>query len=133
MDEPIEAEAKRHQILRQEDLQAIEPEDTFVSTLQQVRLVDTAQLIVRCPSPTGDKIEEGWKAYALDPGKGTSRTSRLNMGGMCALSRRLMAAERARVLGRKPFNVRMWALEQAAGLLAEKGHTGNDVQDCSDR
>jgi hypothetical protein len=95
--------------------------ETHAPPLQQVRLVTTE---------IGDKIEEGWKTYAPEPGKGTSRTSRLNMGGISALSKRLMAAERARVLGRKPLNVRTWALEQAAGLLAEKGHTGNDVQDC---
>ncbi|MDP2954084.1 MAG: hypothetical protein Q8O76_12300 [Chloroflexota bacterium] len=84
--------------------------ETFAPPFQQAQPV-TMEAI--------DKIEEGWKAYALDPGKGTSRTSRLNMGGVSALSRRLMAVERARALGRKPFDLRMWALEQAASVLAE--------------
>lgn len=98
--------------------------ETFAPPLQQVRLV-TAEV--------GDKIGGGWKAYAPEPGKGPPQTRRLNVGGLSALSRRLMAVERARVLGRKPVDLRMWALEQAASVLAEKGHTGNDVPDCSDR
>lgn len=98
--------------------------ETYALPFQQAQPVTTEAI---------DKIGGGWKAYAPEPGKGPPRRRRLNLAGVSALSRRLMAVERARVLGRKPFDVRMWALEQAASVLVEKGHTGNDVPDCLDR
>ena len=41
-------------------------------------------------------------------------TGKVNMAGICALSRRLMAIERARALGRKPVDVQARALELEA-------------------
>ena len=41
-------------------------------------------------------------------------TMRMNMAGVCALSRRLMAIERARMLGRQPVDAQAWALELEA-------------------
>jgi len=41
-------------------------------------------------------------------------TGKVNMAGICALSRRLMAIERARALGRKPVDVQTQALELEA-------------------
>ena len=70
--------------------------------------------------------EVGWKPYG--PGRGkeekkgtaTTVTRRVNMAGVCALSRRLMAIERARALGRKPVDLKAWALEQAGRRWAEE-------------
>jgi hypothetical protein len=62
----------------------------------------------------------GWKLYnprqEKEGGKraATTVTGRVNMAGVCALSRRLMAIEWARALGRKPVDLRARALEQAA-------------------
>jgi len=47
-------------------------------------------------------------------------TSRVNIAGVCALSRRLMAIERARMLGRKPVDPHTWALELEARRWAEE-------------
>ena len=64
--------------------------------------------------------ELGWKPYnagqADDRDKSVARkvTSKVNMAGVCALSRRLMAIERARMLGRKLVNVQAQALELEA-------------------
>ena len=41
-------------------------------------------------------------------------TGKVNMAGICALSRRLMAIERERALGRKPVDVQARALELEA-------------------
>jgi len=68
----------------------------------------------------------GWKPYnagqAYDRDKSVSRkvTSRVSMAGVCALSRRLMAIERARMLGRKPVDLQTWALELEARRWAEE-------------
>ena len=62
----------------------------------------------------------GWKPYSLRRGDeerrnmATTVAGRVNMAGVCALSRRLMAIERARVLGRKPVDLQTWALELEA-------------------
>jgi len=62
-----------------------------------------------------------WKPYSPQPEKRTaSVTRRVNMAGVCALSRRLMALERARALGRKPADLGAWALEQAGRRWAEE-------------
>jgi len=44
----------------------------------------------------------------------TTAAGRINMAGVCALSRRLMAIERARALGRKPVDFGAFALELEA-------------------
>ena len=68
--------------------------------------------------------ELGWKPYnagqADDRDKSMARkvTSKVNMAGVCGLSRRLMAIERARMLGRKPVDVQAQALELEARRLA---------------
>ena len=41
-------------------------------------------------------------------------TGKVNMAGICALSRRLMAIERARALGKKPVDFGAFALELEA-------------------
>ena len=66
-------------------------------------------------STTVDEL--GWKPYnAGQADKSVARkvTSKVNMAGICALSRRLMAIERARMLGRKPVDVQAQALELEA-------------------
>ena len=68
----------------------------------------------------------GWKPYSSRGEKeeekrtATTVTKRVNMAGVCALSRRLMAIERARVLGRKLVDLRAYALEQAGRRWAEE-------------
>jgi len=70
--------------------------------------------------------EVGWKLYNPEQEKGEKKgtativTRRVNMAGVCALSRRLMAIERARALGRKPVDLRAYALEQAGRCWAEE-------------
>jgi hypothetical protein len=62
-----------------------------------------------------------WKPYSSQRGKGAATvTRRVNMAGVCALSRRLMAMERARALGRKPIDLRAWALELEARHWTEE-------------
>jgi len=69
--------------------------------------------------PPADEVD--WKPYSSQRGKGAATvTRRVNMAGVCALSRRLMAMERARVLGRKPVDLGAWALEQAGRRWAEE-------------
>ena len=69
-------------------------------------------------STTVDEL--GLKPYnagqADDRDKSVARkvTSKVNMAGVCALSRRLMAIEKARALGRKPVDVQAQALELEA-------------------
>jgi len=69
-------------------------------------------------STTVDEL--GWKPYNAgredDGDKSVARkvTGKVNMAGVCALSRRLMAIERARMLGRKPEDVQAQALELEA-------------------
>ena len=79
--------------------------------------------------------ELGWKPYnAGQADKSVARkvTGKVNMAGICALSRRLMAIERARMLGRKPVDVqalgleleaRRWARGRAKGEQALRGAT----------
>ena len=69
----------------------------------------------------------GWKPY--NPGQEDDRdrsttrmvTGKVNMAGVYALSRRLMAIERARMLGRKPVDVQAQALELEARRWTEGG------------
>jgi len=44
----------------------------------------------------------------------TMAAGRINMAGVCALSRRLMAIEKARALGKTPLDPRVWTLELEA-------------------
>ena len=70
--------------------------------------------------------ELDWKPYHPGQEKDNYRsavttvTGRVNMAGICALSRRLIAIERARALGRKPVDVQMWALELETRRWAEE-------------
>lgn len=70
--------------------------------------------------------EMDWKPYSPPPEKDEDKrmastvNKRVNMAGVCALSRRLMALERARALGRKPLNLEAKALELAARRWAEE-------------
>ena len=80
------------------------------------RRVETCPLFFQQVSLQADGIEPaedevGWKPYNPEQEKGEKRgtaivTRRVNMAGVCALSRRLMAIERARALGRKPVDLR---------------------------
>jgi len=64
--------------------------------------------------------ELGWKPYHpgqeddRDKSMATKVTGKVNMAGICALSRRLMAIEKARALGRKPVDAHALALELEA-------------------
>ena len=93
--------------------------------------VETSPFSLRQVSLQGDGHEPsendvGWKPYnprrEKEEGKRTATiaTRRVNMAGVCALSRRLMAIERARALGRKPVDLRAWALEQMGRRWAEE-------------
>ena len=59
----------------------------------------------------------GWEPYRLtaEGDRDKNRmTTRMNLAGVCTLSRRLMAIERARMLGRKPVDIGALALELEA-------------------
>jgi hypothetical protein len=79
-------------------------------------------------SASGTEADEdvGWKPYNAEQGNGDKKrtativTRRVNMAGVCALSRHLMAIERARALGRRPVDLRAYALEQAGRRWAEE-------------
>lgn len=81
------------------------------------------QLSAKSTEVAGDVC---WKPYSPQQEKkekkrtNTIVTGRVNMAGVCALSRRLMAIERARALGRKPVDLRAYALEQAGRRWAEE-------------
>jgi len=70
--------------------------------------------------PAEDKAR--WKPYGLGTEKiiATTVKGRVNAAGVGALSRRLMAIERGRALGRKPLDLRAYTLEQAARRWAEE-------------
>jgi hypothetical protein len=74
-----------------------------------------------------------WKPYSLrqcDEGSrnmATTVAGRVNIAGVCALSRRLMAIERARVLGRKPIDLQARALELEARGWTEERATGKQA------
>ena len=95
------------------------------------RRVETCPLSFQQVSLQADGIEPaedevGWKPYSPEQGNGDKKrtatvvTRRVNIAGVCALSRRLMAIERARALGRKPVDLRAYALEQAGRRWAEE-------------
>ena len=95
------------------------------------RQVETCPLSFRQVSLQGNgheppEDEVDWKPYTPGQEKeeekrtATTVTRRVNMAGVCALSRRLMALERARALGRKPVDLRAYALEQAGRRWAEE-------------
>ena len=87
--------------------------ETYPFSLQQVPLQGDGH------EPPEDEV--GWKPYSPRREKSISTlTGRVNIAGVCALSRRLMAIERARVLGRKLVDLRTWALEQAGRRWAEE-------------
>jgi hypothetical protein len=64
----------------------------------------------------------GWKPFSLRGEKRTATTvtGRVGIAKVCTLSRRLIAIERARALGRKPVDLRAWALELEARHWAEE-------------
>ena len=92
--------------------------ETYPFSLQQVSLQGNGH------EPPEDEVD--WKLYSPPPEKdeekraATTVTKRVNMAGVCALSRRLMAIERARALGRKPVDLEAYALEQAGRRWAEE-------------
>ena len=83
---------------------------------------DDRQLLSRAATEDG----LGWKPYSpgreieKDRSMATTLTRKANMAGICALSRRLMAIERARALGRKPVDIGAWLLEQAGRRWVEE-------------
>jgi len=105
-----EAEQERPGISRQME--------TYPFSLQQVSLQGNGH------EQPEDEVD--WKLYNSPPEKdegkrtATTVTKRVNMAGVCALSRRLMALERARALGRKPVDLGAYALEQAGRRWAEE-------------
>jgi len=68
----------------------------------------------------GDYVD--WKPFSLRGEKRTAKTvtGRGKMARVCTLSQRLIARERARALGRKPIDLRAWALELEARRWAEE-------------
>lgn len=93
--------------------------ETYPFSLQQVSLQGDGH------EPPEDEVS--WKPYTPGQEKEKEKrtattvvTRRVNMAGVCALSRRLMAIERARALGRKPVDLRAYALEQAGRRWAEE-------------
>lgn len=70
--------------------------------------------------PSRDDV--GWRPYSLERGKRTATTvtGRANAAGICTLSRRLIARERARALGKKPMDLRAWTLELEARRWTEE-------------
>jgi len=109
---------------KEERLGIYRPWETCPISLQQVSL--------QADGIESPKDEVGWKPYNPEREKekeaekrtATTVTGRVNMAGVCALSRRLMAIERARALGRKPVDLRAWALEQAGRRWAEERARG---------
>lgn len=81
---------------------------------------DDRQLLIKVARDNG----LGWKPYSLrreDDSDRNRMTMKMNLAGVCALSRRLMAIERARVLGRKPVDFGAFALELEAKRWTEGG------------
>lgn len=68
---------------------------------------------------TGETDGWTWKTRGLESARKSSQAGRPNVSGVAALSRRLMAVERARFLGKKPRETRVWAFELEAKMLAE--------------
>jgi hypothetical protein len=66
----------------------------------------------------GDYVD--WKPFSLRRERRTATTRRGEIAKVCTLSRRLIAIERARALGRKPVDLRAWALELEARHWAEE-------------
>ena len=68
--------------------------------------------------------ELGWKPYSAwreeDKNMLATVTVRMNVAGVGVLSRRLMAIERARALGRKPVDFGAFALELEARRWARE-------------
>jgi len=92
--------------------------ESYPFSLQQVSLQGNGH------EPPENEVD--WKLYSppqeKDEGKRTATTVNkiVNMAGVCALSRRLMALEKARTLGRKPVDVQAQALELEARRWAEE-------------
>ncbi len=87
--------------------------DTCTFPFQQVRLGDDGAEV---------ESELCWKHCNPLPDRRTATvvTGKANTVGVCALSRRLMAMERARALGEKPMDLQSWALELEARRWREE-------------
>lgn len=103
-----EAEARRAE---EEKLGISRQAETCPLSFQQVQL-----------SADGTEAEDqvGWKPYSPRQEMRTATTGRGEIAKVCTLSRRLIAIERARALGRKPVDHGAWALEQAGRRWAEE-------------
>ncbi len=117
----VEWERQREAEVRkanEETLRISRQVETYPFSLQQVSLQGDGH------EPPEDEV--GWKPYNAEQGNGDKKrtttivTRRVNMAGVCTLSRRLMAIERARALGRKLVDLRAYALEQAGRRWAEE-------------
>jgi len=66
--------------------------------------------------------QAGWKPYSLRQEMRTAKTTtgRGEIAKVCTLSRRLIAKERARALGRKPVDHGAWTLELEARRWTEE-------------
>jgi len=112
-----EQEAKARKA-EQERLGISRQMETYPFSLQQVSLQGNGH------EPPENEVD--WKLYSSPPEKNegkrtaTTVTKRVNMAGVRALSRRLMAIERARMLGRKPVDLGAYALELEARRWAEE-------------
>lgn len=129
--EQAAAEREKQREARARKAEAERPFDPAQDRLGISRQVEPFPLSLPRVSLPADGIEPpedelGWKPYNPEQAKGEKKktgtivTGRVNMAGVCALSRRLMAIERARALGRVPADRRTWALEQAGRRWAEE-------------
>ena len=65
------------------------------------------------------KPDDSRREKGKDRNMATRVAGKVNMAGICALSRRLIAIERARVMGKKPVDVQALALEVEARRWSE--------------
>ena len=108
------------------EARAREAEEERLGISRQVETCPLSFQLVSLPGdgdgsePPADEVD--WKPYSpqREEKRATTTTRRGEIARVCTLSRRLIATERARALGRKPADLGAYALEQAGRRWAEE-------------
>lgn len=72
------------------------------------------------PRDGASELVDRWLGKAMEGKGATTVRSKVNVAGICNISRRLMAIEMARALGKKPLDLRAYVLEMEARRWTEK-------------
>ena len=116
---PLEQAAVEWEKEREARARKAEEEKLGISRQAETCPLSFQQMQLRADgTEAGDDV--GWKPYSPRREKRMATTGRGEIAKVCTLSRRLIAIERARALGRKPVDHGAWALELEARRWTEE-------------